>query len=117
LSSITEPTLPPVSDQESWPFKGKCPEDIWNFAQENIKYPPIYNRALAILDDQTIKDKETCLLVTKRALPKEGQPELIIVRSDFTSAMIMLNNRNLAIAGDEHFENTESDGIIRYSQS
>ncbi|KAH7310879.1 hypothetical protein B0I35DRAFT_439833 [Stachybotrys elegans] len=115
MSTITKPTLPPVSPQSSWPFKGKSPTDIWKFAQESIIYPPIYNKALAILDDQTVKDKETCLLVTRRELSKEG--ELIMVRSDFKSAMILLNIRNLAIAGDEHFENTDSDGVIRYHEN
>lgn len=117
MSAITSPTLPPVSDQSSWPFKDKSAEEIWVFAQQNIKYPPIYNRAVAILDDQTIKDKETCVLVTRRSLPKEDQSELIIVRSDFKSALMILNIRNLAIAGDEHFEQTNSDGVIRYSQA
>lgn len=117
MSAITKPTLPPVSDQSSWPFKDKSAEEIWGFAKENIKYPPIYNRAIAILDDQTIKDKETCVLVTRRSLPKEDQSELIIVRSDFKSALMILNIRNLAIAGDEHFAQTDSDGVIRYSQA
>lgn len=117
MSTITKPTLPPVPDQSSWPFKNKSAEEIWAFAKQNIKYPPIYNRAVAILDDQTIKDRETCVLVTRRSLPKEGQSELIIVRSDFKSALMLLNMRNLAIAGDEHFEQTDSDGVIRYSKA
>lgn len=117
MSAITSPTLPPVSDQSSWPFKDKSAEEIWVFAQQNIKYPPIYNRAVLILDDQTIKDKETCVLVTRRSLPKEDQSELIIVRSDFKSALMILNIRNLAIAGDEHFEQRNSDGVIRYPQA
>lgn len=82
-----------------------------------MKYPPIYNRAIAILDDRTLKDKETCVLVTRRSMPKEDQSELIIVRSDFKSALMILNMRNLAIAGDEHFEQTGSDGVIRYFQA
>lgn len=106
-----------MSDQLSWPFKGKSPDEVWRFAQENIKYPPIYNKALAILDDQTVEDKETCLLVTRRELPKEGQSELIRVRSDFKSALMMLNIRNLAIAGDDHFEDTDSEGVIRYTEN
>ncbi|KAI9158036.1 hypothetical protein HJFPF1_06022 [Paramyrothecium foliicola] len=113
VSTIAKPTLPPVSNQPSWPFKSKSPDEIWDFAQQNIKYPPIYNKALAILDDQTVKDQETCLLVTQWSLPKEGQPKLITVRSDFKSALMLLNNRNLAIAGDEHFKQTDSDGVIR----
>lgn len=76
----------------------------------------MYNKALAILDDQTVGDKETCLLVTRRELPKEGQSELIRVRSDFKSAIMLLNLRNLAIAGDEHFENTDSEEVIRYAE-
>lgn len=117
MSAIFKPTLPPVSEQTSWPFKNKSAKEIWDFAQQNIKYPPIYNRAVAILDDQTIKDKETCVLVTRRSLPREDQSELIIVRSDFKSTLMLLNMRNLAIAGDEHFEQTDSDGTIRYSQA
>lgn len=117
MSAITKPTLPPVSEQSSWPFKDKSAEEIWGFTQQNIKYPPIYNRAIVILDDQTVKDKETCVLVTRRSLPREDQSELIIVRSDFKSALMIVNMRNLAIAGDEHFEQTDAGGVIRYSQA
>lgn len=117
MSAITKPTRPPVPEQSSWPFKDMSAEEIWGFAQQHIKYPPLYNRAVAILDDQTIKDKETCLLVTRRSLPREDQSNLIVVRSDFKSALMILNMINLAIAGDEHFEQTDSGGVIRYSQA
>ncbi|KAK7725572.1 hypothetical protein SLS63_008026 [Diaporthe eres] len=83
--------LPPVSDQSSRPFNDKSAEEIWVFARQNIEYPPIYNRAVAIPDDLTAKYKEICVLVTRRSLAKEDQSELIIVRSYFKSALMILN--------------------------
>ncbi|KAK7700164.1 hypothetical protein SLS64_011184 [Diaporthe eres] len=75
----------------SSPFNDKSAEEIWVFARQNIEYPPIYNRAVAIPDDLTAKYKEICVLVTRRSLAKEDQSELIIVRSYFKSALMILN--------------------------
>ena len=96
LSTITEPTKAPVPPQSSFPFLNKTPEDVREFAQANIKRP-IFNGALAILDDRTLEDK-TCLLVTQWENPPQGQQgQLLKVRSDFQSALVILNVKNLAI--------------------
>lgn len=89
---------------------GKTPEEIWDFAQRNVR-APIFNRALAILDGRTCEDKATCLLVTQWENPPKGQEgQLLKVRSDFRSALVILNVKNLGIGGDEHFQ-VGVDGI------
>ncbi|KAK4667831.1 uncharacterized protein QC764_704285 [Podospora pseudoanserina] len=116
---ITHPTNPPVSKPTSCPFKNKTAEEIWDFAQENLRYP-IFNRAIAVLDEQTVVDKETCLLVTTWENPpseQENGSALLTVRSDFRSALVILNIKNLGIGGDEHFKNgKDAKGVIRLYQ-
>jgi hypothetical protein len=109
MSSITKATRPPVSSPPSWPFVGKSPHEMWEFAQEHVKYP-IFNSAFAILDDQTVRDKETCLLVTKRQSPQSTKLDLITVRSDFKTAMIILNVLNLGIGGDRALQTYQLGG-------
>ncbi|KAB5515090.1 hypothetical protein GE09DRAFT_1231537 [Coniochaeta sp. 2T2.1] len=54
-STIDSPTKPPVPAQTEFPFLNKTPEEIWEFAQRHLQWP-IFNRALAILDDRTVQD-------------------------------------------------------------
>lgn len=111
-SAIDRPTTVPVPAVSTFPFLGKTAWDLWNFAQQKIK-PPIFNRALAILDNRTVEDRATCLLVTTWENPPKGQEsQLLKVRSDFYSALSALNAKNLGIGGDEHFRGGV-DGVVR----
>ena len=102
----------PVPPQSAFPFLGKTAEEIWEFAQQNLK-PPIFNRALAILDNRTVEDRSTCLLVTTWENPPDDQQrQLLKVRSDFYSALSVLSVKNLGIGGDEHFR-AGADGVVR----
>ncbi|KAK0665466.1 hypothetical protein QBC41DRAFT_327800 [Cercophora samala] len=112
MNGITRPTNPPIPSPTCYPFKDKTPEEIWEFAQVNLRYP-IFNRAIAILDQQTLADRETCLLVTTWE-NQEGNSGLLTVRSDFQSALVILNVKNLGIGGDEHFrDGKDKKGVIR----
>ncbi|KAK4202179.1 hypothetical protein QBC40DRAFT_322431 [Triangularia verruculosa] len=111
--SIAQPTNPPVTQPSSYPFEGQTPQEIWQYAQACLRYP-VLNRAIAILDDQTLLDKETCLLVTRSEHEQEDGSRLLTVRSDFESALVILNVKNLGIGGDEHFTSGRGkDGVIR----
>lgn len=111
-STIDSPTTVPVPAQSVFPFLGKTAEEIWDFAQQQLK-PPIFNGALAILDSRTVHDKSTCLLVTTWENPPDGQEgQLLKVRSDFYSALSVLNVKNLGVGGDEHFRGG-ADGVVR----
>ncbi|GAB1317846.1 hypothetical protein MFIFM68171_08056 [Madurella fahalii] len=115
LSTITGPTKPPVPAQTLFPFLNKTPEEIWDFAQRNVR-APIFNRALAILDDRTREDRATCLLVTQWENPPPGREgRLLKVRADFRSALVILNVKNLGIGGDEHFR-AGAEGVIPLSE-
>lgn len=110
-TTITHPTKVPVPTQTSFPFAGKAPEEVWEFAQQHIK-PPILNRAIVILDERTLQDGDTCLLVTKWENPPPGEEgELLRVRAEFRVALVVANVKNLGIGGDEHFR-SGSNGII-----
>jgi len=101
-----------VPAQTSFPFVDSTAEDIWEFAQQNVK-APIFNRALAILDKQTVEDEKTCLLVTTWENPPQGQEgQLLKARAEFRAALEILNVKNLGIGGDEHFR-AGADGIVR----
>ncbi|KAK4448894.1 hypothetical protein QBC34DRAFT_352097 [Podospora aff. communis PSN243] len=121
-STITHPTKVPVPPQPSFPFTGKTPEEIWAFAQQHVN-PPIFNRALAILDATTVEDGRTCLLVTTWENPPaaagpgrdgngNGEQLLLKARAEFRFALEILNVKNLGIGGDEHFR-AGAEGIVR----
>lgn len=115
IPTITHPTKLPVSAQTSFPFLDKSPEEIWEFARRNVR-PPIFNAALAILDRRTREDRSTCLLVTTWENPPRGQEgHLLKVRSDFRSALVVLNMKNLGAGGDEHFR-AGADGVVRIGE-
>ncbi|KAK4443819.1 hypothetical protein QBC34DRAFT_452330 [Podospora aff. communis PSN243] len=83
ISTITSPTKPPQN------LGGKT---------------GIFNRALAVLDERTLRDG-TCLLVTTwENPPREAQEGMLLkVRAEFGHALVVLNVKNLGIGGDEHF--------------
>lgn len=115
--TIAEPTRPPVEQQNSFPFKGWSAGDIFKFSREHFDRARqgIVPEHLVILDEQTVKDN-TCLLVA----PKEGQEnkdEMLIVRADFRSSLVLLNLKAMGVGGDGHFENTDSNGVIRLQTS
>ncbi|KAB5576215.1 hypothetical protein GE09DRAFT_618636 [Coniochaeta sp. 2T2.1] len=110
-STIDGPTKPPVPAQTAFPFINKTPEEIWQFAQRHLQWP-IFNRALAILDDRTVQDRSTCLLVTEWESPPLGQQSTLLkARAEFRSALVILNVKNLGIGGDEHFR-AGAEGIV-----
>ena len=109
--SITLFTTPPIPAQTSWPFKGYSIDQLQGHLRENFEQRHINPIVMAVLDVQTMQDK-TCLLVSEwESEPRAG--ERLTVRSDFRSALVTMNSKNMAVAGDELFETTEADGVIR----
>jgi hypothetical protein len=109
VTSITEPSKAPILPPTSYPFQNYSVDQVVEFARANFDGVHIVSRVIAILDERTLED-QTCLLVTKKEL---AENELLTVRADFRSAMVTLNVKNLGVGGDEHFEPTGSDGVIR----
>ncbi|RYP64020.1 hypothetical protein DL769_006800 [Monosporascus sp. CRB-8-3] len=100
VSGITRATKPPVEQPASDAFLGWSMEDVIKFAKEHIDRwrDGIVPDHLVVLDKQTMKDKETCLLVTpKKMVETEG--ERIIVRADFCSSFTLLNVRIMGCGG------------------
>ena len=61
-------------------------------------------------------EDKTCLLVTQWENPPQGQEgQLLKARSDFRSALVILNVKNLGIGGDEHFR-AGADGIVQLGE-
>lgn len=112
VASIVESTKPPLTKPTSYPFAEKNVEEVWSFSQDNLR-GEILRRALGILDKQSLTDK-MCLLVTKWEQPPAGKEnELLTVRADFRSTLVVLTVKNLGIGGDEHFQTDADDGVIR----
>ncbi|KAI1474990.1 hypothetical protein F4774DRAFT_307842 [Daldinia eschscholtzii] len=113
VGTITKSTRPPVERPASYPFQGWGVEDIVKFAHDHINRSRqgIVPDNLVILDERTMEDK-TCLLVTPRE-GSENEGELLTVRADFRSSLVLLNVKVLAVGGDGHFEATGPDGVIR----
>lgn len=113
LTSVKEPSKTPIMPPTSYPFQGYSVDRIVAFARANFNGVQIVSRVITILDERILED-ETCLLVTKKELAED---ELLTVRSDFRSALVTLNVKNLGVGGDEHFEPTGSNGVIRIGNS
>lgn len=85
---------------------------MWDFARTQLGKDEIHNRALAILDERTLQD-QTSLLVMQHRTSDETN-ELLTVRADFASSLVCLQVVNLGIGGEEHFHTSDPDGVIRH---
>ncbi|RYP11734.1 hypothetical protein DL765_007630 [Monosporascus sp. GIB2] len=113
VAALNEPTRAPVGQPTSYPFRDWSAEDVAKFAQEHFDRARqgIVPGHLVILDEQTMDDK-TCLLVTLKE-GREAEGELLIVRADFRSSLVLLNVKAMGVGGDGHFETVDTDGVIR----
>ncbi|RYP74980.1 hypothetical protein DL771_002628 [Monosporascus sp. 5C6A] len=114
VNAITRVTKPPIEQPASDTFLGWSVEDVVEFAKEHTDQCQngIVQDNLVILDKQTMEDRETCFLVTPKGMV-QAEGERIIVRADFRSSFTLLNVRIMGGGGDEAFENTGPDGVIR----
>ncbi|RYO91780.1 hypothetical protein DL766_005788 [Monosporascus sp. MC13-8B] len=117
VAALTEPTRAPVGQPTSYPFRDWSVEDVAKFAKEHFDQARqgIVPGHLVILGEQTMDDR-TCLLVTLKE-GREAGGELLIVRADFQSSLVLLNVKVMGVGGDRHFETVDADGVIRLGRA
>lgn len=112
--------MPPRIASKPPPFLDGDVVEIREWARKTLDGTLISPRNMIVLDQQTVDDGESCLLISLRGFPKkdvEGDLEkhYQILRSDFESSVVGLKTKETACGGDEQLDADYEgfDGILR----
>ncbi len=116
VASITKATSPPVPAFQS-PFLGASVDEIRQFARDHLGGGRISDANIVLLDQKTVEDSSTCLLITSKDWP-QVPGDFRTVRSDFASSLATLNNIEFGCAGEEYLDDSMAqDGVVRLTDS
>lgn len=109
-------TTTPVSEEALTTnhFLHWTPDEVREWAKENLEETGLSNTNIVILDRRTNED-HTCFLATEWAFP-EAHDDRLLVRSDFESSIVSLMTIEMGCGDESHvsIDYEGSDGILRY---
>jgi hypothetical protein len=118
LSRLQPRTTSPVPETltQDWPFLGRTPEQIIDFALQHLHQSDFSPTNMIILDKQTNEDR-TCLLLSKDDWEEDDPKAYVRVRSDFESAILSLMTIETGCGDTDRLgvDYKGGDGVLRIS--